>query len=122
MCIYLKTLVLTVSLGGLFATVATGATLDSSRWARGTLSGNTSPLSLTPRSQAQCRPMHTVFSSPGIVSKQDWTPLDSSQSYALDTNGLSLFLDKPSGKVATKGNTNSKVAEGSTFNSTFALK
>ena len=120
MCISLKTLVLTVSLGGLFATVATGATLDSSRWARGTLSGNTSPL--VSRSQAQCRPMHTVFSSPGIVSKQDWTPLDSSQSYALDTNGLSLFLDKPSGKVATKGNTNSRVAEGSTFNSTFALK
>ena len=115
----LKALVLAVSLAGLFVTVATGATLDSPR-ARGTLSGDTGRFDL--RSQVQCRPMRTVFSSPETVSRQDWTPLNSPHSYALSSDGLSLFLDKPAKEVTTRGNVNSAVAEGSTFNSTFALK
>ncbi|KAI0666878.1 concanavalin A-like lectin/glucanase [Trametes maxima] len=50
-----------------------------------------------------------------------FTPISPQGSYERDSDGLKLFLDRPQGKIATKGNVNDKVAEGATINSTFTL-
>ncbi|RDX47171.1 glycoside hydrolase [Lentinus brumalis] len=54
--------------------------------------------------------------------KRDFTPLSPPGSYSLDSDGLKLFLDKPDGKIARKGHTNTRVADGATFNSTFTVR
>ncbi|KAI0709629.1 glycoside hydrolase [Cerioporus squamosus] len=54
--------------------------------------------------------------------ERDFDPLSPPGSYSLDTDGLRLFLDKPDGKITRKGRTNSKVADGATFNSTFTVR
>ncbi|KAI1785812.1 glycoside hydrolase [Ganoderma leucocontextum] len=53
--------------------------------------------------------------------ERSFAPLNAPDSYELSAKGLSLFLDKPGGKVVTKDHINSKLAEGSTFNSTFTV-
>ncbi|KAM5544408.1 hypothetical protein V8D89_002068 [Ganoderma adspersum] len=53
--------------------------------------------------------------------ERSFAPLDAPDSYELSAKGLSLFLDKPSGKMVTQDHVNNKVAEGSTFNSTFTV-
>ncbi|PIL25480.1 hypothetical protein GSI_13370 [Ganoderma sinense ZZ0214-1] len=53
--------------------------------------------------------------------ERSFAPLDAPDSFELSGKGLSLFLDKPSGKVVTEDHVNNKVAEGSTFNSTFTI-
>ena len=101
-----------------FSLAASGATLKLAKARSGVLHGGNS----LPRSQADCQPARYDFSSQATGFEHDWLPLDSPQSYALGSDGLSLFLDRPSGRITSKGNVNSKVAEGSTFNSTFTLK
>ncbi|KAH9926330.1 glycoside hydrolase [Epithele typhae] len=75
-------------------------------------------------SGSSCMPTSWFFSdsTPTHDFLGAWQPLDSPNSYAFGPDGLSLFLDKPGGKIATEGNTNSRVAEGSTFNSTFTIR
>ncbi len=73
---------------------------------------------------SHCKPFHMSFSGSSTNYpdfEKSFAPLDAPDSYELSANGLSLFLDKPSEKVVTKDHVNSKVAEGSTFNSTFTV-
>ena len=94
----------------LAASTTTGASLGATQ-ARDRLSGN-----------SECQPVNVLFTARSTESERLWIPLDSPSSYSLGSDGLNLFLDKPSGKITTKGHVNSKVAEGSTINSTFTLK
>ena len=87
------------------------------------LSGASSAV-LAPRARgSHCDPFHMTFDSSTNYPdfERDFAPLDGSSSYELGSGGLSLFLDKPSGRITTKDGVNSQVAEGSTFNSTFTV-
>ncbi|KAI0793621.1 glycoside hydrolase [Fomes fomentarius] len=54
--------------------------------------------------------------------ERDFDPLSPPSSYSLDADGLKLYLEKPASEVTTKGNVNSEVAEGATYNSTFTVR
>lgn len=78
------------------------------------------------RSDSKCVPFSSSL-NPSDVSGKDFSgnspfvivsPPGSAES---SENGLELFLDKPSGTIQHKDNTNSKVAEGATVNSTFTI-
>ncbi|KAJ8482587.1 hypothetical protein ONZ45_g14899 [Pleurotus djamor] len=73
---------------------------------------------------AGCQPMRTTFSSASDISEGGNTPFimkTDSDSYALTSEGLELYLRKPDGPVtATKG-VNDKLGLNSAVNSTFEL-
>jgi len=80
----------------------------------------------TRRSSANCQPFHSTFSAaeispPSLFYQPPFVPVSPPQSYAVDNDGLQLFMDKPKGNVKTKNGVNSVVAEGATVNSTFAF-
>ncbi|KAI0703930.1 glycoside hydrolase [Earliella scabrosa] len=66
--------------------------------------------------------MNFDWSTSGPDFERNFAPLSPPDSYSLDADGLKLFLDKPAGRINTKGNVNDKVAEGATFNSTFTVR
>ena len=66
--------------------------------------------------------MNFDSSTSGPDFERNFAPLSPPDSYSLDADGLKLFLDKPAGRINTKGNVNDKVAEGATFNSTFTVR
>ncbi|KAJ3479159.1 hypothetical protein NLI96_g9250 [Meripilus lineatus] len=75
-------------------------------------------------STSTCTPFQTTF-SPSDVSQSLNTPfvaVSKRTSYEVTGDGLELFLDKPSGAIQTKNGVNSKIAEGSTINSTFVIR
>ncbi|KAI0628211.1 concanavalin A-like lectin/glucanase [Trametes polyzona] len=75
-----------------------------------------------PRSAAQCEPFSMNFRGSRLSDfDKAFVPLSPSGSYGLDSDGLHLFLDRPKGKITTKGNVNDKVADGATINSTFTF-
>ncbi|TBU30083.1 glycoside hydrolase [Dichomitus squalens] len=79
---------------------------------------------MAPRARpSHCDPFHMAFDSSTNYPdfERDFSPLDGPHSYQLGSGGLSLFLDKPDGRITTKDGTNNKVAEGSTLNSTFTV-
>lgn len=76
---------------------------------------------LRPR-RSQCEPFSINFS--GFQSSEFtryFVPISPAGSYELGSDGLDLYLDRPHGKINTKGNVNDKVAEGATINSTATL-
>ena len=75
-------------------------------------------------SGSHCNPYFMAFnaSTPASKFEKDFDPLSPPSSYSKDPDGLKLFLDKPDGTITRKGRTNSKVAEGATFNSTFTVR
>lgn len=58
---------------------------------------------------------------PGILHSPPFVPVSPSGSYSAGDSGLELYMDKPKGRVKTKGGVNDVVAEGATVNSTFAF-
>lgn len=81
----------------------------------------------TRRSSSDCTPSQTRFSSPVDVSSSSlfYTPrfvaVSHSNSYAVDRDGLQLYMERPKSGVRTKDGINNVVAEGATVNSTFAI-
>lgn len=79
------------------------------------------------RSSSDCTPSQTRFSSPADVSTSSlfysprFVAVSHSSSFAVDHDGLQLYMDKPKSEVKTKGGINNIVAEGATVNSTFVL-
>lgn len=71
---------------------------------------------------SQCEPFSISFQS-SRVSEIDgsFVAISPPGSYELDSEGLKLFLDRPHGKITTKGNVNDRIADGATVNSTFTL-
>lgn len=77
------------------------------------------------RSNSNCQPFHSTF-DPSEVSRSNsgdtpFAVVSPKNSVKAGDDGLQLFLDKPSGQIKQKENTNSKVAEGATVNSTFTV-
>ncbi|THH21316.1 hypothetical protein EUX98_g8407 [Antrodiella citrinella] len=77
-------------------------------------------------SSTNCEPFYSTFSPsdvspPSLFSRPPFVPVSIPRSYAVDDNGLSLFMDKPKSHVTTKHGVNDVVAEGATVNSTFAF-
>ena len=83
-------------------------------------------LHIVDRSDSNCIPFHSSL-SPSDVSEDKFSGsspfviVSPPGSVKASGNGLELFLDKPGGTIKHKDNTNSKVAEGATVNSTFAV-
>ncbi|KAH9855274.1 concanavalin A-like lectin/glucanase [Lenzites betulinus] len=76
---------------------------------------------LRPR-RSQCEPFSINFSgSQSSEFSRYFVPISPAGSYELGSDGLDLYLDRPHGKINTKGNVNDKVAEGATINSTATL-
>ncbi|KAJ7606177.1 hypothetical protein DFH06DRAFT_1348263 [Mycena polygramma] len=76
----------------------------------------------TQHPSTQCEPLHYIFdqsTAPSFYSH--FTPISPKGSYALTSNGLELYLDKPDGHVTTKSGVNDKISGGATVNSTFVL-
>ncbi|KAI0819579.1 concanavalin A-like lectin/glucanase [Trametes gibbosa] len=69
--------------------------------------------------RSQCEP-YTVSlrRSHAADFEKHFVPISSSESYELSSDALDLYLDRPRGRITTKGNVNDKVAEGATINST----
>ena len=101
-----------------------GGLVDAAIMSRTTSGSGLPSAVLAPRARgSHCDPFHMTFDSSTNYPdfERDFAPLDGSSSYELGSGGLSLFLDRPSGRIATKDGVNSQVAEGSTFNSTFTV-
>ena len=116
----LKLISVAICLAGLVATATLpGARPESGNW----LSGDFEHLNEIVHRPSHCNPFRMSFGS--STNRPDFersfAPLDAPGSYQLSAKGLNLFLDKPSGKIVTNDNVNNKVAEGSTFNSTFTV-
>lgn len=111
----LKTFLILVSLAGPALTAA----LSGSRLSRSRAVGHDSH-----GAPIHCDPFYMEFGSSTSVPdfERDFDPLSPPSSYSLDADGLKLYLEKPAGEVTTKGNVNSEVAEGATFNSTFTVR
>lgn len=83
-------------------------------------------LHVSGRSNSNCVPFSSSL-SPSDVSGKDhsgsspFVIVSPPGSVRTSGNGLELFLDKPSGTIKHKDNTNSIVAEGATVNSTFTV-
>ncbi|KAI0334623.1 concanavalin A-like lectin/glucanase [Cubamyces sp. BRFM 1775] len=70
----------------------------------------------------QCTPLRiSLGSSDPAAFHTSFVAISPPGSYELASDGLELFLDRPRGQIATKGNVNNKVAEGATINSTFTI-
>ncbi|KAJ6493589.1 glycoside hydrolase family 16 protein [Mycena vitilis] len=73
-------------------------------------------------SSTQCEPLHYIFDqSTAPIFYSHFTPISPKGSYALTSNGLELYLDKPDGHVTNKSGVNDKISGGATVNSTFVL-
>ena len=103
--------------------VATAALLGARPSSGNWLSGDFEHLNEVVPHPSHCNPFRMSFGSLAdyLDFERSFAPLDGPNSYELSAKGLSLFLDKPSGKVVTKDHVNNKVSEGSTFNSTFTV-
>lgn len=112
----LKTFLILVSLAGPALTAALSGSRLSRFRAVGYDSHGEPPI--------HCDPLYMEFGSSTSVPdfERDFDPLSPPSSYSLDADGLKLYLEKPAGEVTTKGNVNSEVAEGATFNSTFTVR
>nr|VWO96434.1 Carboxylic ester hydrolase (EC [Ganoderma boninense] len=116
----LKLISAVISVAGPVSTATlSGAISEPRNW----LSGDFEHLNEVVHRPSHCEPFRMSFGP--STNRQDFersfAPLDAPNSYELSARGLSLCLDKPSGEVVTKDHVNSKVAEGSTFNSTFTV-
>ncbi|KAI0365172.1 concanavalin A-like lectin/glucanase [Pilatotrama ljubarskyi] len=90
---------------------------------RSLYSRNSSGLRPHPRaSDSRCEPLQISLSTSQTAQfNRLFVPISPPDSYELDSDGLNLFLDRPNGRIATKGMVNDKVAEGATINSTFTF-
>ncbi|KAI0644293.1 concanavalin A-like lectin/glucanase [Trametes meyenii] len=71
---------------------------------------------------SQCKQFYISLGAAQVADfDRLFIPISPPGSYERDSNGLKLFLDRPQGKITTKGSVNDKVAEGATINSTFTL-
>lgn len=80
--------------------------------------------SATVSTRSQCTPFHSTFSTSDVSNSEGRAPfiaVSPPGSYKVDQTGLELYLQKPPGKITTKGGVNNVVAEGATVNSTFTL-
>ncbi|KZT21168.1 glycoside hydrolase family 16 protein [Neolentinus lepideus HHB14362 ss-1] len=68
---------------------------------------------------ADCQPLYITFADSFLP--RELVPISHSDSYDVSDGGLHMYLERPGGDVRTKDGVNDKVADGATFNSTFAF-
>jgi hypothetical protein len=76
-----------------------------------------------------CQPFHSIFPVSSVSSRSlsDHAPtspfvaISPEGSYRTGNRGLELFLQRPAGRIISKGGVNEQVADGATVNSTFTL-
>jgi hypothetical protein len=78
---------------------------------------------------SSCESFHSSFPASSVSSRSlsnrvpnsPFVAISPEGSYRTGNDGLELFLQKPDGRIISKGGVNDKVADGATVNSTFTL-
>ncbi|KAJ3789778.1 concanavalin A-like lectin/glucanase [Lentinula aff. detonsa] len=77
-------------------------------------------------SDRHCQPFYTTFSDPSTVADSNSNPSNSPfvalsppETYAITSNGLEMYLQRPKGEVHSTNGMNDNLGEAATINSTF---
>ncbi|KAJ3801762.1 concanavalin A-like lectin/glucanase [Lentinula aff. detonsa] len=77
-------------------------------------------------SDRHCQPFYTTFSDPSTVADSNSDPSNSPfvalsppETYAITSNGLEMYLQRPKGEVHSANGMNDNLGEAATINSTF---
>ncbi|KAJ3985982.1 concanavalin A-like lectin/glucanase [Lentinula detonsa] len=77
-------------------------------------------------SDRHCQPFYTTFSDPSTVADSNSNPSNSPfvalsppETYAITSNGLEMYLQRPKGEVHSANGMNDNLGEAATINSTF---